>query len=222
MEKSNKNRLARNIAIPSLSIILLLLLPVVHVMTSYHSVIIQTVDTAYYRGKYLFILGDRIMVMKGVAQHRNRQAAMGSNETEYSHSIIAMKDVTSIEILPQTPDNDAGTPGGVPGNYLGTYKVIVSGHPGYLYIYQQKGALYGSVKFPQWGKGAYESLRGLWIGSGQIRFTRSAKTADEVRRLGANAPFTQRYVGNYNASGNEIKGYYLNDSGDKNIWQATR
>jgi hypothetical protein len=81
------------------------------------------------------------------------------------------------------------------------------------------GSLYGTIRFPDWGRGATEYLRNVRIVGGKIYFTRSATTAKEIRRLGTTSYFTQEYSGEYFRSGNFIRGYYT-VQGARKSWEA--
>ena len=100
--------------------------------------------------------------------------------------------------------------------------MIVQGHRGVLYLREKNNKLHGTIRFPKWGNGAVEYLRSVSIGDGRIKFTRSANSAKEINRLGANYYFTQRFYGKYSASGNKIEGNFFNDRKEKHIWEGSR
>ena len=118
-------------------------------------------------------------------------------------------------------DSEENNKGKYDNNLLGTYKINVAGHEGYLYLKQKNNRLYGGVKFPNWANGVYEPLKNIKIEKNRIYFTRSATSIKEVRRIGASSYFTQTYSGTYYAKGREIKGFYKH-SGAKHSWKAEK
>jgi hypothetical protein len=106
-------------------------------------------------------------------------------------------------------------------DYIGEYRINAAGNNGFLFLYARGNSVYGTVRFPSWGKGVQEPLKNLKIGNGTISFTRSAKTPQELSRLGVSAPFSQEYSGTYLHSGNTIKGTY-SVSGVKKSWEALK
>jgi hypothetical protein len=106
-------------------------------------------------------------------------------------------------------------------DYIGEYQINAAGNNGFLFLYARGNNVYGTIRFPSWGKGIQEPLKNLRIANGSISFTRSAKSKEELSRLGITTPFSQDYTGSYLHSGKTIKGSY-SVQGVKKNWEAER
>ena len=203
-----------------LSLALLIALPIVKVLTSSYTVIIKDRDMNYYRAKNLFICGNTVLCTRDPESSKDRSIIPEENRLGYYFRILSIKDIVSIEIVENESMEDEIA--AVNPQYLGRYKIQLQGHEGILLLGVSKERVYGTVKFPQWGKGAVETLKGLRINSKGVRFLRSASTPEEMKRLGANYLFKQKFDGTYQSSGKVIKGYMINDRGEKHEWEAER
>lgn len=205
----------------SAAVIFLITLPVVKVLNSSYSVIIKDKNMNYFRAGNLFICGNTIICKRDSESVQDRAMIPQEDRSRYSYKILSMQEIISIEIL---QDEDAAVIelSAVNPQYLGRYKIQLQGHEGILVIGVSKDRIYGTVRFPQWGKGAVEYLKGVRISSGEIRFLRSASTPEEIRRLGANYLFKHKFSGTYSSSGKVIKGIMINDRREKYEWEAMR
>jgi len=205
----------------SAAVIFLITLPVVKVLNSSYSVIIKDKNMNYFRAGNLFICGNTIICKKDSESVQDRTMIPEEDRSRYSYKILSMQEIISIEIL---QDEDAAVIelSDVNPQYLGRYKIQLQGHEGILVIGVSKDRIYGTVRFPQWGKGAVEYLKGVRISSGEVRFLRSASTPEEIKRLGANYLFKQKFSGTYSSSGKVIKGIMINDRREKYEWEAMR
>jgi hypothetical protein len=195
----------------------IIIIPILVAVNSSYTAIIQDGESNYYLAKNLIIIGDYGFCMKQDTVSKQRPDPLKQKDDAYSISFVHINTLSKIEIMQSAiPETE------VAGNYLGSYRITAGGHKGYLYLREDKGKLYGVIRFPQWGHGANEYLYSIKIINGQIQFIRSATTANEIKRLGAVGPFVQRYFGSYGSYGNTIQGYYYNNKGDKNIWEAKR
>ncbi len=213
----NKNTIIRTALIAV--IIILLVLPVVMTMSSSYQVIISNSQSQYFNAKALIITGNKILCLKGSSVYQTRETALKSEETNYTPAVLNVTDYILIEII--TRHEEIAKDGEIHGKYLGVYQVIVTGHPGYLYLSSKDGQLYGSIQFPKWANGVYEPLKNVYFSKGKINFTRSVTTPQEMKRVGANNYFVQQYSGDYSENGKIIKGFYIKD-GTSQLWEAIR
>lgn len=223
MDKNKKDVLNKAaLILISASLILLIAFPIVKVMTASYQVIIYDKELNYYRGGNLFICGSTIIVKRDSESVKNKTSLPMADAGRFYYTILSMNDIISIEIV-QNEDDAEKDILPVPVEYLGRYKIRLQGHEGTLVLGVSKDQrLYGSVRFPGWGKGAVEYLKGVRISSGGVRFTRSASTPEEIRRLGANYLFKHNFSGKYNTSGKVIKGIMTNDRGERHEWEAVK
>lgn len=203
--------------------LLLIIIPIVKVMNSSYSVIIRDREMNYFRGERIFICGDTIILKKDPVAVKNRSDLPQPGSSRYSLKMMSMNDVAEIEIVSgDSIVNDEDNTQAVKPHLLGRYKIQLQGHEGTLVLGVSKERVYGTVRFPQWGKGAVETLKGIKIGSSGIKFIRAASNQTEARRLGANYLFRQNFSGTYNSSGSTIKGFMVNDRGEKHEWEAVK
>ncbi len=222
MEEKRKNLLMKiSIVLLTIFLILLIVFPVVKVLNSSCSVIIKDREMNYYRAENLFICGNTIILKRDSEMVKDRSLLPEDDLSRYSYKILSMPDIISIEIV-----SDEETTGDlvstVTPQHIGKFKIKLQGHEGVLVIGVSKERIYGTVRFPQWGKGAVETLKGIRISSGEVRFLRSASTQQEITRLGANYLFKQKFSGTYSSNGKVIKGFMVNDRGEKYEWEAVR
>jgi hypothetical protein len=205
----------------SAAVIILITLPLVKVINSSYSVIIKDKNMNYFRAGNLFICGNTIICRRDSESVQDRAMIPEEDRSRYSYKILSMQEIISIEIL---QDEDAAQIelSAVNPRYLGRYKILLQGHEGILVLGVSKDRIYGTVRFPQWGKGAVEYLKGVRISSGEVRFLRSASTPEEIKRLGANYLFKQKFSGTYSSTGKVIKGFMINDRREKYEWEAMR
>ncbi len=209
--------------IPGIAVLMILVALAAAAMTaSSYRVLVKDSGSKYYKAKALFITGDFIFFLKDASLHETRKQALESFDERFGFAIGSMKNVDLIEVIHDEQAGAAG-PGGaaVPPMYLGNFRLNAEGNQGYLYLRYGNGVVYGSVRFPGWGKGAFEPLKGLYIGGGRIRFVRSVTTRQEIERLGSNMVFVQDYNGSFNHDGSIIHGFYL-VGGSRKTWEAYR
>jgi hypothetical protein len=177
-------------------------------------------NNMFYTVKNLSIIGNTCIGLKSDTISQMKSKAMENLSGDHSLSIISLSDVCSIEFMAREDTKAAA--GAYPTHFLGMYKVTVTGHAGFLFLREDKGNLYGAIRFPRWGRGVNEYIRSVQIKNNQLFFTRSATTIEELKRIGGNTFFVQRYMGTYYDNGKSIRGFYFNDRGEKNIWEGVR
>lgn len=179
-------------------------------------------DTAgnFYRARALFVAGNLFICSRDSSNYSTKRGALQGKETGRSLSLVSMKRIEYIEI---SATEEAGPALGAwqPSlkDYVGDYTVNAAGNHGYLSLRAGNGYLYGTIRFPDWGRGATEYLKNVGIYNGKLYFTRSVTTPQELRRIGGSAYFTQQYSGEYLRSGNLIRGYYTVNK-ERKQWEA--
>ncbi|HOP62380.1 MAG TPA: hypothetical protein PK358_09615 [Spirochaetota bacterium] len=219
-EKKRKSKIAF-IILPVTVIIIFSALPALLTLFSAGDFIITDKNSHYARAKKLFICGSRIICLKGEEESRSKLELSDPEETSYSLSLIPLGEIRLIEILPDDSNSD-DTAGTVNRRYLGTYKIRLQGYTGILRLRQNKDRITGTVRFPDWANGKTEYLKYIRIRGKKIYFTRSANSDREIRRLGANSYFTQKFSGTYSSSGRYIKGFLINHRKERHQWDAER
>jgi hypothetical protein len=217
-KKKNRKRLVYGILITAAVFIGLLLFLV---MSSSYIAVVEERDGQFYKGKNLIICGNTLILRRDPGSSLKKADALKSDPSSYRLSFRSMNDIRNIEIIPRVEEEEEQQ-GTVDPKYLGRYNVIVQGHAGIMFLREKDGKLSGTIRFPKWGNGAVEYLRGVQINDGRIQFTRSANSNKEIRRLGANYYFTQKFYGRYNASGKKIEGHFINDRKEKHLWEGSR
>lgn len=222
MEEKKKKSICRTVLLLlAIVIFLLIAIPFFNVISSSYSVIIKDRELNYYRAGNVFICGSIIICKRGAESAREKTMLPPGDRAAYSYIILSMNDIISIEIE-QNIDTETAEIPSVNPQYLGRYRILLQGHEGVMVLGVSKERVYGTVRFPKWGRGAVEYLKGVKISGGGLRFTRSAATSDEIKRLGANYLFTQKFSGSYSSAGKVIKGFMTNDRGEKYEWEAVR
>lgn len=222
MDAKKKVFLCRMISVLLLSaVIFLVTVPVVKVLNSPYRVVIKDKDMNYYRAGNVFICGNTLICKGDSEVVKERSMVPEENRDRFSFKLLSMQNIVSIEVL---QDEEMVTDELTPGHpvQLGRFKIHLQGHEGILLLGVSDERVYGSVRFPQWGRGATETLKGLRIIGGEVKFIRSASTPEEVKRLGANYLFKQKFSGKYSSSGKVIKGFMVNDRGEKHEWEAIK
>lgn len=201
---------------------LALVIVLIMTVSARQNVLVKDTAGNFYRARSLIIAGPVIIYSRDPANHATRKAALDSATEERKLSAVSMKGIAFIEIV-SGPDEGTGLAAWQPGlkDYIGDYVVNAAGNHGYLSLRASGGAVYGSIRFPGWGRGATEYLKGVRIGGGKIYFIRSVTTPQELKRVGANAYFTQQYYGEYFQSGSLIRGYYT-VQGQRKQWEARK
>ena len=197
------------------SIIIILLIVI---KNSSYTIIIKDKTRKYYTARSVVLLGNRLVCYKGIADYKTKRIAYHNINDKKEFAVINIKDVIFIEIVPDEEEID---PAWI--EFLGTYRVNVSGHVGYLYLRVRNNRPYGTIRFPEWANGVHEILRSLRINRQRktIFFIRSVLTMKELRRVGANTYFTQKFYARYSYQGKVLKGKYIN-RGAKNSWEAEK
>ncbi len=219
MTEDNRKRKLSGFIIPTALILFFVLIPVMMVCISHGEYTITFNDDRGVRARKIFICGDTVICMTGAETGEGKTADTGN---EYSLSTLSMKDIKKIEQLVPETETPAGDTLNVDPVYLGNFSIRLQGYTGKLRLYKNKDRISGTVQFPDWGNGKVEYLRGISISGGGIRFTRSANTEAEMRRLGANSYFTQKFSGTYSNSGKTIRGFLINHRNEKHQWDAQK
>lgn len=209
------------IAVISVVLVILIFVPVIKTMNSSYTVIIKDRSMNYFRAGGLFICGSTVICRREAASSGDIQSLPEENRPGSYLTVMSMDNILSIEVV-NGEERDETDAADVRPEFLGSYKIELQGYDGILYLGVSKEKVYGTVRFPKWAKGARETLRGVRINSGGIKFTRSASTPAEMKRLGANYLFRQKFTGTYGSSGRIIKGYMINDRGERHEWKAKR
>lgn len=221
MENTNSQKKYRiALIILSALLLVLLLLPVIRTAFAPHRGLLLNIDGNYSIIKNMHLCGETLICRKSSFSSQKRDTALTDETGTFSLSIISLKTVKSIEFI-QPAEEEAGEAAG-PDVLLGRFKINVQGHEGTLVLYEEEGKIHGTVRFPGWANGATEYLKNVKITDDKISFTRSATTVKEMRRLGANNLFTQRFSGTYSKSGKRIWGQFVNDRREKYQWEAVK
>jgi hypothetical protein len=201
---------------------LALVIVLIMTVSTRQNVLVKDTAGNFYRARSLMIAGPVVICSRDPSNFTTRKAALDSASAERKPSAVFMKNIAFIEIM-AAPDEGEGLTAWQPGlkDYIGDYVVNAAGNHGYLSLRASGGAVYGSLRFPGWGRGATEYLKGVRIAGGKIYFTRSVTTQQELKRVGANAYFTQQYSGEYFQSGGLIRGYYT-VNGQRKYWEARK
>jgi hypothetical protein len=218
-----KKRRAFTILLPLLGgIALTVLMILIMTVSARQNVLVKDAEGNFYRARSLIVAGPVVLCSRDPSCYQTRKAALDSASEERKLSAVSMKNIAFIEII-SAPDEGDGLGVWQPGlkDFIGDYVVNAAGNHGYLSLRASGGAVYGTIRFPDWGRGATEYLKGVRIAGGKIFFTRSVTTAQELKRVGANAYFTQQYSGEYYQSGKLIKGYYA-VQGARKQWEAQK
>lgn len=217
-KSERKNRIA--IIVLSLLVAALLLLPVIRTACAHHSGLLLDIEGNYSVIKNMHLCGETLVYRKSSFSSKQRETALGDETGTFSLSIISTKKIKSIEFIQDQEDEAEDTAG--QNVLLGKFKINVQGHEGTLVLYEKDEKIYGTVRFPGWANGATEYLKNIKITGDRISFVRSATTTNEMRRLGANNLFTQRFTGTYSKSGRRIWGQFINDRKEKYQWEAVK
>ncbi|TFH43366.1 MAG: hypothetical protein E4G96_01300, partial [Chrysiogenales bacterium] len=204
----NRKRIIAVVAPVAAAITLPIVVMIIMAATARYSFLIHDTAGKFYRGRALVVVGRLLVCRREATAHPSRIAAIRAPEEPRSLTFMSMSGVRHIEIIadPEEDDPDAWQP--VLKDYLGNYVVNAAGNHGYLSLRVGKNGVYGTLRFPEWGKGGTEYLKSVRIANGRIYFVRSVTSRQEQTRLGANRAFVQVYNGEYYRSGGRIKGHY--------------
>jgi hypothetical protein len=172
-------------------------------------VIVKDGDLSHFRARIIALSGNAVLLIRNSRRHDSRKGAFEDRDSAYLPSVRALDSIAQIEVLPDEDGEDLV--GGVSAArpiHLGNFRINAAGNEGFLYLRAKDGVPFGSIRFPGWGNGAFEPLKGVWIAEDRIRFIRSVTTAEEMRKTGAQAAFVQEYFGAYREGGNVIEGNY--------------
>ena len=186
-----------------------------------YDALVKDTSGNFYRARSLFIAGNTFICSRDPSNYPTKQGALQGKETGRSLSFMSMKQIEFIEITGGKEEEGPALGAWQPSlkDYIGDYTVNAAGNHGYLSLRASGGYLYGTIRFPNWGRGATEYLKNVGIANGRLYFTRSVTTQQELRRVGANAYFTQQYSGEYLRSGNLIRGFYIVNK-ERRQWEA--
>jgi hypothetical protein len=188
-------------------------------LTPSYNVLVRDSGSQWYHAKALFLVANRMVCMKDDTLYSSRDGALAHESESAWPAIVSLGDIRIIEIIPGEEKEPES--GDLPIRHYGIFKINASGHIGYLYLSDNNGTVYGTIRFPEWGLGSYEKLKDIRVGKDSITFTRSVTTAQEMRKTGAPVYFTQKYQGTYSLGGKFIKGQYRTSQG-KFLWEAQR
>lgn len=217
--RKDNRRVAPRIALAAFAA--LVALPIVLTLISPRKALVRETGGAFFVARPFVVVGDRLLCLRSGESFSARNAALDSPDGGFGPALVPLGDVALIEIIPETPSAPETAVGPVPLTHLGAYRINASGNPGYLFVGVRNGVLYGTVRFPEWGKGAVEPLKGLYIRGNVIGFMRSITTPAERERTGAPAYFTQVYIGEYRDGGRTIQGRYM-VGGSPRMWDARK
>lgn len=214
-----KRRIAPFIAIIALAAIAVP--PVILSITAPRKALVREIGGGHFVARPFIIAGDHLLCLRSPESFATRKAAIESSDEGFRPALVSLAAVAFIEIIPEAPPTPETEGGPVPGSHLGTYRINASGNPGYLFLGAKDGYVYGSLRFPEWGKGMAEPLKGVYIRGNTIRFTRSITTPAERERTGSPSYFTQIYTGEYRDGGRVIQGRYM-VGGSPRMWDAKK
>lgn len=176
-------------------------------------------DSRYHRARIVLCAWGVLVSLRDEVSYDQRKAALDAAPSEWVPALERLSGIAEIELLFEEPEKTP--PHAIPPEYLGGFEINAAGNNGILYIGVYKGYLVGSVRFPGWGKGAIEPLKGVRIDGDAIYFTRSVTTPEEARRTGSTLYFVQNYSGRYGRNGTVIHGFYT-IQGARKPWEAHR
>jgi hypothetical protein len=214
----------REILIPLFAgMFLIIAVIVILTASSKYDVIVKEIGGGYYQAHALFIAGSVLICSRDSLTFTTRNDAFQSKEENKDLSFISMKQVQFIEVLSRPDESGPALGAWQPSlkDYIGDYTLNAAGNHGYLSLRASGGYLYGTIRFPEWGRGATEYLKYVRLVDGKIYFTRSVTTPQELQRIGGNSYFIQQYSGEYFQSGNLIRGYYTIQRSRK-TWEAVK
>ncbi len=190
---------------------------------SRNDLLIRDDTGSYFRARTIFVAGGLVLCSRERPGFATRADALRGPAADSGISLISLKHVQLIEFIGGPDAEGPGLAGWNPSlkDLIGDYNMNAAGNRGYLALRTYGGAVYGTVRFPEWGRGATEYLKNLTIANGRISFVRSATTKQELSRLGAASPFIQVYSGEYLRSGGFIRGVYT-VQGQSKSWDAVR
>lgn len=174
-------------------------------------------DSRFYRAEVILCAWGVLVSLRDEAYYEQRKAALDAPPSGHRLAFEGLSGVAEIELIQEEPD--AAPSRAIPPEYLGGFEINAAGNNGILYIGVYEGHLVGSVRFPGWGKGAIEPLKGMRIEGDTISFTRSVTTPEEARRTGSTLYFAQHYSGRYGRGGTVIHGFYTVQRSRKS-WEA--
>lgn len=214
-------KLKKSAPMLALAAILLAIVLALVISPSY-SVLVLDADSQYYRARVLFMFRNHIACMKDEAVFQSRDIALAHQMKDYGIALVSLDEIKLLEVLPEELyGEEEPAEADLPVSHYGKFKINASGHIGYLYLSAGEKGVYGTIRFPDWGLGAYEKLKDIKVGKDTISFTRSVTTPQEMRKTGAPVYFTQKYQGKYLLGGKIIKGQYRTAQG-KFLWEAQR
>ena len=214
----------RAILIPLfIGLFLIIAAMVIMTVSSGYDVLVKDTDGGFYRAHGIFIAGNLLICTRDSLTFTTRNDAFQSKEENKNFSIISMRQVQFIEVISRPNDSGPALGAWQPSlkDYIGDYTVNAAGNHGYLSLRASGGYLYGTIRFPEWGRGATEYLKYVRLVDGKIYFTRSITTPQELQRIGGNSYFVQQYSGEYFQSGSLIRGYYT-IQGSQKTWEAVK
>ena len=217
--KKDDRRVAPLIALAGLAA--LVAIPIVLTLISPRKALVRETGGAFFVARPFVVVGDRLLCLRSDESFPARKAALESPDEGFRPALVSLEAVAFIEIIPEAPSAPETAAGPIPVTHLGTYRINASGNPGYLFLGVNNGVPYGSVRFPEWGKGAVEPLKGLYIRGNVIGFTRSITTPAERERTGSPTYFIQVYTGEYRDGGRTIQGRYT-VGGSPRMWDARK
>ena len=168
--------------------------------------------------------------LRGILLKIDNQGLVYQDEELDNRITIPLSEIKRIEFLKELPtesENQDNTEENEKDKslsdnerrFLGSYNVKIGGHKGTMLVYNAGGRLGIRMRFPSWGKGASEYMRGIRTSGKTIRFTRSC-SGKGCLRLGT-SPFRQSYQGVISSSRKTISGKYTGSHSSAR-WTATR
>ncbi len=196
---------------------------VVLAVFSRNDVLIRDDTGSYYRAQTRFMAGGLILCTRDRSGYATRAEALRGTSADTVLALVSVKHVQLIELIGVPDPEGPGLAEWSLGlkDCVGDYQINAAGNRGYLAIRAYGGSIYGTVRFPEWGRGATEYLKYMTIANGRISFTRSVTTKQELSRLGAPSFFVQAYSGEFLRSGGLIRGFYT-VQGQRKSWEAVK
>ena len=195
-----------------------LLAPFILALVSHGDYLVKNVEGKFFRVRVIFLAGDYALGLKGPDLHDSRELALTGVKGR-DLSAFSLRQAEFLEVIREEPAEE--TPVSPAFRYTGTYRVVAAGHKGYLYLREREGRPSGTIRFPGWGKGVHEPLKGLAVKGRHVSFVRSVSTGAEMKRVGSQSFFTQSYFGRFTSDGRSVTGHFIRE-GTRYSWSARK
>src|SRR5208337_4381206 len=149
-----ENRLTRAVIIALLAGILLTMGSFVFMAaSSKYEILIKETNGNYYRAQALIVAGDALICRRDPSDFPTKKEAIESKEAGRRLFFIPMKRIEAIQIMGGQDEFGPGLQAWQPAlkDFVGDYAVNAAGNRGFMSLRAGGGALYGTIRFPEWG-----------------------------------------------------------------------